>query len=69
MNACETHGPDSRIDRIYTTSELLGAVVSVDVIEVPEEISDHHIVRLTLDADRPADILDGQPGVLQPTAA
>ncbi|WP_327155528.1 hypothetical protein [Streptomyces tubercidicus] len=36
------------------------AVSGVDVIEVPEEISDHHIVRLTLYADRLSDVLNQQ---------
>jgi hypothetical protein len=57
VNAYPTHGPDSRIDRIYTTEQLLPAVAGVDVIEVDEETSDHHIVRLKLDADTLTDIL------------
>ncbi|GAO08702.1 hypothetical protein TPA0598_04_03380 [Streptomyces lydicamycinicus] len=60
VNGCETHGPDSRIDRIYATSDLLGTVVGVDVIEVPEADSDHHVVRLTLDADILSDVLNHQ---------
>ncbi|WP_407286436.1 endonuclease/exonuclease/phosphatase family protein [Streptomyces sp. BP-8] len=63
VNACETHGPDSRIDRIYATTDLLHAVVGVDVIEVPEDVSDHHIVRLRLDAESLADILNRQSGM------
>ncbi|MBL1099505.1 endonuclease/exonuclease/phosphatase family protein [Streptomyces coffeae] len=61
VNACETHGPDSRIDRIYVTTDLLDAVTGVDVIEVPLDLSDHHIVRLTLDGERLSDILNRQP--------
>ncbi|EGX61871.1 hypothetical protein SZN_00880 [Streptomyces zinciresistens K42] len=57
VNACDTHGPDSRIDRVYATPELLPAVVSVDVIEVPLDLSDHHIVRVCLDADALIDAL------------
>lgn len=52
-----------RIDRIYATTDLLHAVVGVDVIEVPEDVSDHHIVRLRLDAERLANILNRQPGM------
>ncbi|MEU7640929.1 endonuclease/exonuclease/phosphatase family protein [Streptomyces sp. NPDC039016] len=58
VNACDTHGPDSRIDRIYATTDLLGAVTGVDVIEVPTTMSDHHIVRMRLDAKRLTNILD-----------
>ncbi|MFF2850543.1 endonuclease/exonuclease/phosphatase family protein [Streptomyces sp. NPDC058001] len=58
VNACATHGPDARIDRVYTSAALLGAVTDVDVIEVPADISDHHIVRLTLDADYLTDVLN-----------
>ncbi|AJC58583.1 endonuclease/exonuclease/phosphatase family protein [Streptomyces sp. 769] len=61
VNACQTHGPDSRIDRIYATTDLLDAVTGVDVIEVPLELSDHHIVRLTLDGDCLSDILHRRP--------
>lgn len=61
MNASPTHGPDTRIDRIYATPALLGAVRDVDVIEVEPGISDHHIVRLTLDADRLTDALTYRP--------
>lgn len=60
VNACSTHGPDSRIDRIYLTPQLLPAVTGVDVVEVPEDVSDHHIVRLTLDGNVLADILNEQ---------
>ncbi|MFW6724987.1 endonuclease/exonuclease/phosphatase family protein [Streptomyces sp. MAR4 CNY-716] len=58
VNASPTHGPDARIDRIYATPQLLPAVTGVDVIEVPLDISDHHIVRVQLDADVLADILN-----------
>ncbi|MFI0155790.1 endonuclease/exonuclease/phosphatase family protein [Streptomyces lydicus] len=61
VDACETHGPDSRIDRIYASSDLLPAVVGVDVVEVPKTDSDHHIVRLKLDAEHLVDILNRQP--------
>jgi endonuclease/exonuclease/phosphatase family metal-dependent hydrolase len=65
VNACKTHGPDSRIDRLYTTPDLLGAVTGVDVIEVPEEVSDHHVVRITLDGALLADVLNQQPSPLE----
>lgn len=58
VNAYPTHGPDSRIDRVYSTEQLLPAVVGVDVIEVDEDTSDHHIVRVKLDADTLADVLN-----------
>ncbi|MFE2179062.1 endonuclease/exonuclease/phosphatase family protein [Streptomyces sp. NPDC059455] len=61
VDGCSTHGPDARIDRIYVTTDLLAAVASVDVIEVPLDVSDHHIVRLRLDGDRLSDILNRQP--------
>lgn len=57
MNASPTHGPDTRIDRIYATPALLEAVKDVDVIEVEPGMSDHHIVRMTLDADHLANAL------------
>jgi hypothetical protein len=57
VNACDSHGPDSRIDRVYATPELLPAVRDIDVIEVDEDMSDHHIVRVRIDADALADIL------------
>jgi exonuclease III len=66
VNSCKTHRPDSRIDRIYTTPDLLAAVTDVDVIEVPEDVSDHHIVRVTLDGTWLADILNQQPSPLDP---
>ncbi|MFF3750511.1 endonuclease/exonuclease/phosphatase family protein [Streptomyces sp. NPDC002018] len=69
VNASATHGPDSRIDRLYATADLLGAVTDIDIIEVPETMSDHHIVRLTLDTDRLSDILNRQPSALQQATA
>ncbi|MFI0776266.1 endonuclease/exonuclease/phosphatase family protein [Streptomyces sp. NPDC021212] len=56
VNASPTHGPDSRVDRVYATPELLPALTGVEVIEV-EDLSDHHIVRFTLDPDGLIDIL------------
>ncbi|MGG2459339.1 endonuclease/exonuclease/phosphatase family protein [Streptomyces sp. RGM 3693] len=61
VNACQSHGPDSRIDRIYVTTDLLDAVTGVDVIEVPLDLSDHHIVRLSVDGDCLSDILHRRP--------
>ncbi|MFF8992498.1 endonuclease/exonuclease/phosphatase family protein [Streptomyces sp. NPDC014983] len=57
-NACDTHGPDSRVDRAYFTPELLPAITGFEVIEVDEDLSDHHILRLTLDSDQTSDILN-----------
>jgi exonuclease III len=57
VDRCDTHGPDARIDRVYVTPELLPAVREVDVIEVPLDLSDHHIVRVQFDADVLADVL------------
>lgn len=60
VNASDTHGPDARIDRVYGTSHFLPAVINVDVIEVDLDLSDHHIVRITLDGDILADVLNEQ---------
>ncbi|KOG88558.1 hypothetical protein [Streptomyces varsoviensis] len=61
-----THGPDARIDRIYITETLLPTVRGVDVIEVPRDLSDHHIVRLTLDPDTLAGLLNEQAHTAMP---
>ncbi|GKQ33508.1 endonuclease/exonuclease/phosphatase family protein [Streptomyces sp. A012304] len=63
VNACDTHGPDSRVDRAYLTPELLPAITGFDVIEVDEDLSDHHILRLTLDSDQLSSILNQPVGV------
>jgi hypothetical protein len=60
VNTSPTHGPDARIDRAYASQILLPAFTSVDVIEVGEDVSDHHVVRVRLDADVLADILNSQ---------
>ncbi|MEU7205499.1 endonuclease/exonuclease/phosphatase family protein [Streptomyces sp. NPDC045470] len=57
VNASSTHGPDARIDRAYVTPELLPAVTGVDVIDVDERLSDHHIMRITLDGPLLGEIL------------
>lgn len=44
VNGTATHGPDTRIDRIYVTTSLLPAVIGVEVFEVPLDASDHHVV-------------------------
>ncbi|MEV0263006.1 endonuclease/exonuclease/phosphatase family protein [Streptomyces sp. NPDC050617] len=69
VDGCDTHGPDARIDRIYTAETLLPAVRGVDVIEVPHDKSDHHIVRLTLDPDTLSDILNSQIRTTMPHTA
>ncbi|WP_405893441.1 hypothetical protein OG612_29450 [Streptomyces sp. NBC_01527] len=56
VNVSGAHGPDSRVDRAYLTPELLPAVAGFEVIEVDEDLSDHHL-RLTLDGDRLAEVL------------
>ncbi|MFJ8752170.1 endonuclease/exonuclease/phosphatase family protein [Streptomyces sp. NPDC102441] len=61
VNSSSTHGPDSRIDRAYVTPELLPALTGVDVIEVDEDMSDHHILRFTLDSDVLTNILNERP--------
>ncbi|WP_437053317.1 endonuclease/exonuclease/phosphatase family protein [Streptomyces sp. enrichment culture] len=58
VNAYDGYGPDSRIDRVYATEQLLPAVLSIDVVEVPVSESDHHIVRVQLDGGVLADILN-----------
>ncbi|MGC5264028.1 endonuclease/exonuclease/phosphatase family protein [Streptomyces cyaneofuscatus] len=57
VNASHTHGPDSRVDRAYLTPELLAALTGFEVIEVDEALSDHHILRLTLNGDLLSDVL------------
>lgn len=61
VSASSTHGPDSRIDRAYATGQLLTALTGVDVIEVDPDLSDHHILRFTLDCDVLTDILNQLP--------
>jgi hypothetical protein len=57
VDAYDTHGPDSRIDRIYASKELLPAVRAVEVIDMTG-LSDHHTVVVRLDRDTLADILN-----------
>jgi endonuclease/exonuclease/phosphatase family metal-dependent hydrolase len=57
VSASHTQGRAARIDRIYATTSLLDAVTSVDVIAVPQRLSDHHIVRVRLDASVLTEIL------------
>ncbi|MFI1864836.1 hypothetical protein [Streptomyces jumonjinensis] len=40
---------------------MLPAVTDVDVVPVPLVMSDHHVLRLILDGDLLADILNRQP--------
>ncbi|WP_411130126.1 endonuclease/exonuclease/phosphatase family protein [Streptomyces sp. x-19] len=58
VNACDTHGPDSRVDLTFLTPELLPAIIGFEVIKVAEDISDHHVLRLTLDRKVFGDILN-----------
>ena len=48
VDACDTHGPDARIDRIYLSDTLLEAVDEVEIIDM-SDLSDHHTVVLSLD--------------------
>ena len=57
VDACSTHGPDSRIDRIYASKQLLPAVRAVEVIDM-KDLSDHHTVVVRLDRDTLTDILN-----------
>ncbi|WP_433855250.1 endonuclease/exonuclease/phosphatase family protein [Streptomyces kronopolitis] len=57
VTGCASHGPDARVDRIYASDVLLPAVADVEVIEVPLDMSDHHIVRAVLDGDELAQVL------------
>jgi endonuclease/exonuclease/phosphatase family metal-dependent hydrolase len=57
VDACATHGPDARIDRIYASRELLPAVREVEVVDM-QGLSDHHTVVLRLDRDTLTDALD-----------
>ncbi|MFD3905715.1 endonuclease/exonuclease/phosphatase family protein [Streptomyces sp. CB04723] len=52
-----THGPDTRIDRIYVTTSLLPAVTGVEVHPVPLDTSDHHVVVWRVDGNALADLL------------
>jgi endonuclease/exonuclease/phosphatase family metal-dependent hydrolase len=51
-----TQGPGARIDRIYASTQLLPAVVRVEVLDMAG-FSDHHAVLLQLDADTLTGIL------------
>ncbi|MEV4997043.1 endonuclease/exonuclease/phosphatase family protein [Streptomyces niveus] len=64
VDACDTHGPDARIDRIYASTLLLAAVTQANVIDMTG-LSDHHTLRVRLDSTTLTDLLN-QP---QPTPA
>ncbi|MGW2652156.1 endonuclease/exonuclease/phosphatase family protein [Streptomyces sp. NPDC001478] len=57
VDACDTHGPDARIDRIYASERLLPAVRKVQVVDMTG-LSDHHTVVVSLDRDTLAHILN-----------
>lgn len=57
VDACATHGPDARIDRIYASKQLLPAVREVEVVDM-KGLSDHHAVVVRLDRDTLTDILN-----------
>jgi hypothetical protein len=50
-----THGPAHRVDRVYSTSWLLPAVVDVEVVDMTGQ-SDHHTVVVTYDLDTVIDL-------------
>ncbi|MFE7338119.1 endonuclease/exonuclease/phosphatase family protein [Streptomyces griseus] len=52
VSATPTQGPDSRVDRVYFTSELLPAVTGVEVFKVPLRVSDHHVFVVIVDSGR-----------------
>lgn len=56
VDACDTHGPDSRIDAIYGSQILTPAVTHVEVVNM-KGLSDHHTVLVRLDLDVFADTL------------
>ncbi|MFE9449628.1 hypothetical protein [Streptomyces sp. NPDC006739] len=55
VDACDTHGPAHRVDRIYTTNWLLPAVVDVQVVDMTG-LSDHHAVVVTYSLDTVIDL-------------
>lgn len=57
VDACDTHGPDARIDRIYASKQLLPAVREVEVVDM-KGLSDHHTVVVRLDRDTLTEILN-----------
>lgn len=57
VDACDTHGPSARIDRIYASKQLLPAVREVEVVDMTG-LSDHHTVVVRLDRNTLADILN-----------
>ncbi|MFJ5817222.1 endonuclease/exonuclease/phosphatase family protein [Streptomyces sp. NPDC093108] len=61
VDACFTHGPGSRIDRIYASRQLLPAVRDLEVIGM-KGLSDHHTVVVRLDRDTLTDILNNPIG-------
>ncbi|MFB8124423.1 endonuclease/exonuclease/phosphatase family protein [Streptomyces bacillaris] len=67
VNASPTHGPDSRVDRVYVTTGLLPAVTGFEVHDVPLGVSDHHIPVVTVDSSVFADLLTGYTRTLAGT--
>ncbi|MGC0379920.1 endonuclease/exonuclease/phosphatase family protein [Streptomyces sp. SAI-129] len=57
VDACATHGPDARIDRIYASKQLLPAVREVEVVDM-KGLSDHHTVVVRLDREALTEILN-----------
>lgn len=50
VDAWETHGPAHRVDRIFTASRFLNAVVHAEVVNMAD-LSDHHTLAVTYDLD------------------
>lgn len=55
--ACDTHGPDARIDRIYVSKQLLPAFREVEVVDM-KGLSDHHTFVVRLERDTLTDFLN-----------
>lgn len=50
VDAWETHGPAHRVDKIYTASRFLDAIVHAEVVNMAD-LSDHHTLAVTYDLD------------------
>lgn len=61
MDASETHGPATRVDRFYLSRELLDAVTDLEIIHM-NGLSDHHTLRLRLGRHVLEDILSAPAG-------
>ncbi|MFD5319405.1 hypothetical protein [Streptomyces sp. NPDC127098] len=48
VDAYPSHGPATRIDRVYLSTQLMPAVIDVDVVDM-RGLSDHHTVVVSVD--------------------